>query len=568
MRFELDAKFAAIERVRAIIDYAMDGTILGINAVMLSILGYAREELVGKHHSMLIDGTYASSSEYRTLWQRLNHGQSDAGEYRYLKKDGREVWFAAYYAPLIDRDGKPFKVVQYATDVTRQKVINADYQAQIAAIGRAQAVTELTLDGVVITANDNFLKALGYSLAEVVGKHHSMFVEPQHARSDDYRGFWNRLKEGRHESGESLRISKTGQPVWLQASYNPVLDPSGKPVKIVKYATDITQHRRAYLALLGAVDALSRGDLTAKVEGDFHGDFALLCGRLNASFATLSRLVRNILVAAQTIGSAASNIADGSTDLNTRTQAQSTALQRTASSLEHLTATVKQNATSANQANQLSAGAHSAAQRGGEVVTAAVSAMGAITESSKRVADIISVIEQIAFQTNMLALNAAVEAARAGEEGRGFAVVAAEVRMLAQRSAAAAKEIKALITDSRDKVQQGAMLVNRSGETLHEIVDAVAKVSTIIGEIDAASDQQATELDQINAAVTQMDINTQRNAAMVEEATASAAAMTEQTRHLLESVSAFTVSTTAPHDAAQPTNDNAAASRGRVRASR
>lgn len=306
------------------------------------------------------------------------------------------------------------------------------------------------------------------------------------------------------------------------------------------------------------VDSLASGDLTASMQGEFQGEFASLRDQLNASMGTLGTMVQQIAQASETINSAAYDISEGNSNLNTRTQEQSSALEETASSLEELTATVKQNANNANQANQLAAGARDAAEKGGQVVGDAVSAMSAITDSSKKVADIITVIEQIAFQTNMLALNAAVEAARAGDQGRGFAVVAAEVRTLAQRSASAAKEIKALIQDSAEKVELGAKLVNRSGETLSEIVSSVKKVSDIIGEIDAASEQQASGIDQINSAVAQMDKNTQQNAAMVEEATAAAESLAEQSRALMELVRFFKVAEGAERAAATPGGRKAA----------
>ncbi|MDX2022826.1 MAG: methyl-accepting chemotaxis protein [Deltaproteobacteria bacterium] len=289
------------------------------------------------------------------------------------------------------------------------------------------------------------------------------------------------------------------------------------------------------------IEALAQGDLTASMAGDFSGEFATLRDQLNASMNTLKNTVLRITQSAQTINSAAMDISEGNANLNKRTQEQSSALEETAASLEEMTATVKQNAGNAMQANQLASGARDSAEKGGQVVNSAVSAMSAITEASKRVADIIGVIEQIAFQTNMLALNAAVEAARAGDQGRGFAVVAAEVRNLAQRSAGAAKEIKSLIQDSQEKVEQGAKLVNRSGETLQEIVGSVNKVSDIIGEINAASEEQASGIDQINSAVTSMDKGTQQNAAMVEEAAAAAESLSDQAREMSNLVSFFKV---------------------------
>ncbi|MGC4087070.1 MAG: methyl-accepting chemotaxis protein [Polyangiaceae bacterium] len=290
---------------------------------------------------------------------------------------------------------------------------------------------------------------------------------------------------------------------------------------------------------LHVVEALAKGDLTAEMQGEYQGEFGALRDELNGSLGTLCDMVQKIHGSASAIRSAASDISEGNSNLNKRTQEQSSALEETASSLEQMTATVKQNAANATQANQLAAGARDSAEKGGQVVGSAVSAMGAITESSKKVADIIGVIEQIAFQTNMLALNAAVEAARAGDQGRGFAVVAAEVRNLAQRSAAAAKEIKSLIQDSQEKVEQGSKLVTRSGETLQEIVTAVKKVSDIVGEINAASDEQASGIDQINAAVAQMDKSTQQNAAMVEQAAAAAESMSDQASSLSELVDFF-----------------------------
>lgn len=303
---------------------------------------------------------------------------------------------------------------------------------------------------------------------------------------------------------------------------------------------------------LRVVEAMASGDLNAHMQGNFQGEFGTLRDRLNETVSTLRDLVSKLQRSVSEIDSASTDISEGNANLNKRTQEQSSALEETASSLEEMTATVKQNAANATQANQLAASARDSAEKGGQVVGAAISAMSAITESSKKVADIIGVIEQIAFQTNMLALNAAVEAARAGDQGRGFAVVAAEVRNLAQRSAAAAKEIKGLIQDSQDKVEQGSKLVTRSGETLQEIVSSVKRVSDIVGEINAASDEQASGIDQINAAVGQMDKSTQQNAAMVEQAAAAAESMNDQARSLGDLIAFFRTDGAASDDQPSP----------------
>ena len=292
--------------------------------------------------------------------------------------------------------------------------------------------------------------------------------------------------------------------------------------------------------------AIARGDLTARMEGDFHGVFASMRDDANATVAQLTDIVGRIQEASGSINTAAGEIASGNLDLSRRTEQQAANLEETAASMEELTSTVRQNAESARQANQLSIGAASVASQGGEVVGKVVTTMRDIEHSSKKIADIISVIDGIAFQTNILALNAAVEAARAGEQGRGFAVVASEVRTLAQRSANAAKEIKGLIETSVDKVADGSKLVNQAGATMGEIVASVQRVTGIMAEISAASQEQSAGIEQVNQTITQMDETTQQNAALVEEASAAARSMEEQAQALSESVSVFKLHAQAP----------------------
>ncbi|WP_429622491.1 methyl-accepting chemotaxis protein [Stenotrophomonas sp. AN71] len=300
------------------------------------------------------------------------------------------------------------------------------------------------------------------------------------------------------------------------------------------------------------LQAISRGDLTVRMQGDFHGVFARMRDDCNATVDQLKQIVGRIQASASSINLAAGEIASGNTDLSRRTEQQAANLEETAASMEELTSTVKQNAEHARQANQLAIGAHGVASQGGEVVGQVVTTMSAIEASSKKIAEIISVIDGISFQTNILALNAAVEAARAGEQGRGFAVVASEVRTLAQRSASAAKEIKGLIEDSVGKVADGSALVRQAGTTMGEIVASVQRVTDIMADISAASQEQSSGIEQVNQAVVQMDETTQQNAALVEEASAAARSMEEQATLLAEAVSVFRTGATAAAAAVRP----------------
>ncbi len=237
---EYAAQAQAISRAQAVIEFKMDGTVVTANENFLRALGYTLPEIVGKHHSMFVVAGERDSAAYREFWAKLNRGEYDAAEYKRIGKGGKEVWILASYNPVIDQNGKPVKVVKFATDITAQKLRNADLAGQIAAIAKSQAVIEFNMDGSIITANDNFLKALGYTLHEIQNKHHSMFVDPDERGGAGYREFWAALNRGEFQSGEFKRIGKGGKDVWIQATYNPILDMNGKPFKVVKYAADTT----------------------------------------------------------------------------------------------------------------------------------------------------------------------------------------------------------------------------------------------------------------------------------------------------------------------------------------
>jgi methyl-accepting chemotaxis protein len=431
-------------------------------------------------------------------------------------------------------------------------------ESTIAALNRSQAVIEFNLDGTIKTANENFLKTLGYALGEIQGRHHSMFVDQAYGQTGEYREFWRRLNSGEFFADKFRRVGKGGAEIWIQASYNPVFDKAGKPCGVIKFATDITaieQERACNEELRRKADAdnsvveilaeslqrLSKGDLTARIVADMEGRYAQIKQDFNLAIDSLRETMAAITQNANSVQGSTDEISIATDDLSKRTEQQAASLEETAAALDEITATVRRSADGAKLATQMAAGAKVEAARSGEVVAEAVAAMGEIEKSSGQITQIIGVIDEIAFQTNLLALNAGVEAARAGEAGRGFAVVAQEVRALAQRSAEAAREIKTLIANSTAQVDRGVKLVGQTGAALTGIVGKVDEIDTLIIEISQSSQEQATGLNQVNTAVNQMDQVTQRNAAMVEETTAAAANLRTEARDLAQRVAGFDI---------------------------
>jgi methyl-accepting chemotaxis protein len=536
----------AISRAQAVIEFNMDGTVLTANDNFLQCLGYRLDEITGRHHRMFCDSSYANSAEYQAFWGKLNRGEFDAGVYLRKRKNGQEVWIQASYNPILNADGKVYKVVKYATDVTAQRLAAIESEGILKAIDRGQAMIEFNMDGTVRNANAIFLRVLGYRLDEIQGRHHRMLCDPAYASSGEYVAFWQKLNRGEFDAGVYHRLGKEGKELWIQASYNPILDVSGKPYKVVKFATDITAQKQVAADMerlvAEAETVLSRiaeSDLTQEMTGTYGGELERVKASVNAVVRNLIQTVATVREVVESVSSGSEEINRGNSDLSERTNQQASSLEETSASMQEMTETVKQNADNAKQANRLAIEARETADKGGTVTKQAVEAMGEINQSSRKIADIITVIDEIAFQTNLLALNAAVEAARAGEHGRGFAVVAAEVRNLAQRSATAAKEIKGLINESIQRVADGSELVNQSGKTLEEIVGSVKRVMDIIGEISAASQEQASGIDQVNKAVMLVDQTTQQNAALVEEITSASVSMKGQADELLRRMALF-----------------------------
>ncbi|MET4172863.1 methyl-accepting chemotaxis protein [Bradyrhizobium sp. LA6.1] len=417
------SKVSAIGRAQAVIEFKLDGTIVTANQNFCQALGYSLAEIEGKHHSLFVAPAERDSAAYREFWARLNRGEYQAGEYKRIGKGGREVWILASYNPLLDENGKPFGVAKFATDVTAEKLKNADLAGQISAIDKAQAVIEFNMDGTIITANANFLGTLGYSLAEIKGKHHSMFVEPSERDRAAYREFWATLNRGQYQAAEYKRIGKGGKEVYIQASYNPILDLNGKPFKVVKYATDTT---RQVLVRMG------------------------------------NERVRGMM----------ESVAAGSEELNASVREISEAMTK---SRETAMSAVEQVASADAQAQRL-------------------------TEAAKAMSGIIEMINSITSQINLLALNATIESARAGEAGRGFAVVASEVKSLANQARQATdkigQEIGSLNGISGDVVSALGSIkqaINNVSEYVTSTAAAVEEQSTVTNEMSTSMQRAAAE---------------------------------------------------------------------------
>ncbi|WP_313900651.1 methyl-accepting chemotaxis protein [Edaphobacter flagellatus] len=422
---ELNSIYSALDKTQAIAEFSLDGTILHANQNFLNTLGYSLAEIKGQHHNIFIDPAQRASDEYRRFWEKLRRGEHNAGQYKRIGKNGRTAWIQATYTPVLDTMGRPQKVIKFAVDVTDERQHVAYIHSQISALHKAQAVIEFDLDGHIIDANENFLHALGYSLAEIKGQHHSIFVDPAHRSSAEYRHFWEKLRSGEYDFGQYKRLGKNGRSVWIQATYNPILDSSGRPFRIIKYAMDITERVEATQSLQAAARQLSE------------------------------------------------------------------------SVLEH--------AERARQANARSTTASQAATRSATAVTDVVTTMDTISSMSRQIADIVLVIDDIASRTNLLALNAAIEAARVGVHGRGFAVVADEVRTLAQRSANSASDIKGLIDNAGQEIQNGSVLARTAGNTMSELAGSINEVASMVVSMREASEHQAAQIEEVYRALKRIE---------------------------------------------------------------
>ncbi len=547
--FGLDStETEAIRRTQAVIEFDPGGIIQVANPLFLGAVGYGFEEIRGQHHQMFVTPEERETPAYRNFWAKLGKGTFIQDQVLRIAKGGRRIWLQATYTPILDKTGKVTKVVKFATDITAYKNMVAELQGQITAINKSQAVIEFDLSGKILKANANFLAATGYSEEEVVGRHHSMFVDAQTRESAAYADFWRKLASGEYDEGQYQRLGKGGRIIWLQASYNPIMDALGQPWKVVKYASDITAAkaegdlRGAVAQTRSVVEAAMNHDLTKRIMLDgLGGDVLALCSGVNDLVQNYAELVGSISTTASDLNDTSREITSAAHDLSKRTEDQAASLEETAATAEELAASVKTTSQASRQAADLAAEAMQAAETGGEIAGKAVEAMARIESSSAKISEISRVIDDIAFQTNLLALNAAVEAARAGEAGKGFAVVASEVRTLAQRSGAAAKDIFGLVATAHGEISEGVKLVERAGESLTAILAASQKVAGNIADISAATGEQAHAVDEVSQSITSMDTITQANAGLAEESAASASILSEKANALHKMIASFQI---------------------------
>lgn len=518
-RLEFEAQMNAIDSSMAYIEFNLDGTVIKANSLFLKAVKYEIDEVAGKHHRIFCDSSYVRTPEYEKFWTNLRNGLPQTGEFLRRAKDGTTVWIQASYTPVKDENGIVTKVIKLASDITGQKLRNIDYQGQLEAIHQSNAVIEFNLDGTIITANENFLKTVGYTLQEIAGKHHKIFVHPDYAKTTEYKSFWDSLGRGEFQVGTYTRVNKRGGEIYLQASYNPIFDSNGTPVKVVKFALDMTETIRV-------IKSMSAGDLSQRCNTTV--DNKGLTVEINRALDNLVSVMSNISQGSDVVAKSSDLLQKKVSDMKQNTGEVANAIsmmakgaqdqaQRTDESsklVSHVMASAVEMESKAHVINNAAKLGLESSNQGLKTVKTLVENMTEIKDSAgftsqsihvltKRTEEIgrtLRVITDIASQTNLLALNAAIEAARAGDAGRGFAVVAEEIRKLAEDSRKSAVEIEKIIGDVQKDTNNAGKAIEKMEASVKEGGSSTVEAESIFKEIAKYSEETFSASKEIQSA--------------------------------------------------------------------